>query len=172
MKGRVGLLLTAVALLFATIAVSAAAADTWERFAAGSGHFELTSADGVTALRTFAFEVRQEGDGSVSGDAQVYNRAVDHRLHVRIDCLNVFGNIAVMSGSSPMQQAPISPRGTPSSSRCRTTAKAPTPPPTASRASSTTPDSSAPTLRRQTPTTRCSSRLQEETSSFASENGA
>ena len=41
----------------------------------------------------------KSSDGSVSGQAQIDNRAVGQRLHIRIDCLNVIGNIAVISGT-------------------------------------------------------------------------
>jgi hypothetical protein len=67
--------------------------------ATGSGQFEFTSNTGVTALRTFAFEATKGSDGSVSGQAQIDNRAIGQRLHIEIDCLNVIGNIAVISGT-------------------------------------------------------------------------
>jgi hypothetical protein len=66
--------------------------------AIGSGQFQFTSDTGVTDLRTFSFEARKLSDGTVSGNAQVKNRATGQTLNIHIDCLNVLGNIAVVSG--------------------------------------------------------------------------
>ena len=66
--------------------------------ATGSGHFQYPSPTGGTALRTFSFEAHAYSDGTVSGNAQVKNRATDQTLNIHIDCLNVLGNIAVVSG--------------------------------------------------------------------------
>ena len=66
--------------------------------ATGSGHFQYTSETGVTDLRTFSFEAREYSDGSVSGNAQVKNRATGQTLNIHILCLNVIGNVAVVSG--------------------------------------------------------------------------
>ena len=49
-------------------------------------------------LRTFSFTARQERDGTVRGTAQINNRAIDEMFQIDIDCLQVVGNIAVMSG--------------------------------------------------------------------------
>jgi hypothetical protein len=68
------------------------------QLATGSGHFQYPSPTGGTALRTFSFEARKYSDGTVSGNAQVKNRATDQTLNIHIDCLNVLGNIAVVSG--------------------------------------------------------------------------
>jgi hypothetical protein len=78
---------------------SAAVATPAARSATGSGQFEFTSTAGVTALRTFAFDARGSGDGTASGQAEVNNRAAEQRFHIQVDCLNVIGNIAVMSGT-------------------------------------------------------------------------
>jgi hypothetical protein len=100
MKGKfTGLPFVVASILTALALVSAAAAEGVVQTATGSGHFEFTSDTGVMGLRTFAFEARKAGDGSVTGQADVYNRAVEQRFHIRIDCLNVFGNVAVMSGT-------------------------------------------------------------------------
>jgi hypothetical protein len=88
-----------VGLAVAAIGMSSAVAGTGGRSATGSGQFEFTSTAGVTALRTFAFEARGSGDGPAVGQAQVDNRAVDQRFHIQIDCLNMIGDIAVMSGT-------------------------------------------------------------------------
>jgi hypothetical protein len=68
------------------------------QLATGSGHFQYPSPTGGTALRTFSFEARKYSDGTVNGNAQVTNRATDQTLNIHIDCLNVLGNIAVVSG--------------------------------------------------------------------------
>jgi len=99
MKIKIKPLSTPLTILAALTVVCSAAADHAGHFATGSGQYEFTSTTGVTALRTFAFEARQSSDGGVTGEAQVDNRALGQRFHVRIDCLNVIGNIAVMSGN-------------------------------------------------------------------------
>jgi len=75
-----------------------AAAPSVVQLATGSGHFQYTSDTGVTDLRTFSFEARQFDDGTVSGNAQVKNRATGQTLNIHVDCLKVLGNIAVVSG--------------------------------------------------------------------------
>jgi hypothetical protein len=75
-----------------------AAGSPLAQLATGSGHFQYTSDTGVTDLRTFSFEARKLSDGTVSGNAQVKNRATDQTLNIHIDCLNVLGDIAVISG--------------------------------------------------------------------------
>jgi hypothetical protein len=72
----------------------------------GSGHFAFTSDDGVTALRTFTLEARRASDGTVTGQAQVKNRATGQTLHIEIDCLNVIGDIAVLSGTARSATGP------------------------------------------------------------------
>jgi hypothetical protein len=72
----------------------------------GSGQFQFTSDAGVTALRTFAVEAKRSGDGTVTGQAQVKNRATGQSLHVDIDCLNVIGDIAVLSGTATSATGP------------------------------------------------------------------
>jgi hypothetical protein len=128
MKGKMtvsSLVLTSI--LAAAVVASSAAAENVTQSATGSGQFEFTSDTGVTALRTFAFEAMRSSDGSVSGQAQIDNRALGQRFHIEIDCLNVIGNIAVMSGTLTRRQERASRSVTPRSSRCRTTAKAPPP---------------------------------------------
>jgi hypothetical protein len=53
--------------------------------------------DGIRARSPF--EAASRSDGSFTGQAQIDNRALSQRFHVRIDCLNVIGNIAVMSAT-------------------------------------------------------------------------
>ncbi len=61
--------------------------------ATGSGHFTLAG-----GLRTFAFSAIKHEDGTVSGNAQLNNRATNIKTHVEVDCLRVEGNRAVIGG--------------------------------------------------------------------------
>jgi hypothetical protein len=100
MKTKITLLSSVLAASLAALAIaSSAAAESVTALATGSGQFEFTSNAGVTALRTFAFEATKTSDGSATGQAQMYNRALPGRIHLEIDCLNVIGNIAVVSGT-------------------------------------------------------------------------
>jgi hypothetical protein len=49
-------------------------------------------------LRTFSFSARLFRDGTASGTAEINNRMIDEMFQVDVDCFEVFGNIAVMSG--------------------------------------------------------------------------
>ena len=92
-------LLVALAVGALTLPLTAPAADSPNvQLATGSGHFQYTSDTGVTDLRTFSFEARKLSDGTVSGNAQVKNRATGQTLNIHIDCVNVLGNLAVVSG--------------------------------------------------------------------------
>ena len=64
--------------------------------ATGSG--QMHAGDG--SLRTFSFNAVERGDGMVTGQAQLVNRQTGSaaQVHVEIDCLNVFGNLAIASG--------------------------------------------------------------------------
>jgi hypothetical protein len=99
MKRRLTALSVLALVAVAALAVSSTLAASGGRSATGSGQFELTSTAGVSALRTFAFEANGSSDGTATGQAEVKNRAVDQRFHIEIDCLNVIGTIAVMSGT-------------------------------------------------------------------------
>ena len=90
----------AIALL-STIALVAAApilgqGDGVVHSATGSGHVQLGG-----ELRTFSFNAVQRSDGSVTGQAQLQARLADNTTHVEIDCLNVVGNVAIVSGTLP-----------------------------------------------------------------------
>jgi hypothetical protein len=62
--------------------------------ATGSGQVTL---DG--GFRTFSFTAVQLKDGTNKGQAELFNRGQDVRVHVEIDCLRIFdGNKATMSG--------------------------------------------------------------------------
>ena len=148
MRGKLILLLLALLSIVAAVAGSPSpAAGNVTQSATGSGQLEFTT-DGVTALRTFAFEATKASDGSVSGEAQIDNRSVPGRLHIQIDCLNVVGNDAVMSGTITSSTKRASRLVPARSSACRTTAKVPAALPTGSPSSSRTQHSSAPTSPR------------------------
>jgi hypothetical protein len=100
MEAKNTVLSLALASILAAFAlVSSAAAEGVAQSASGSGHFEFTSEAGATALRTFAFEAHKASAGTVSGQAQLDNRAIPGRVHISIDCVNVIGNIAILSGA-------------------------------------------------------------------------
>jgi hypothetical protein len=62
-------------------------------------------------LRTFAFSATRAADGSTRGQAQVENRSTGFRGHIEIDCLNLLGNDAVMTGVWTSSTSPNIPVG-------------------------------------------------------------
>jgi hypothetical protein len=83
-----------VALLTATgAATPSASADPTLQSASGFGQIHLG-----LPIRNFAFSATKSSDGTVIGEAQLENRSSGFRGHIAIDCLNVLGNVAVMSG--------------------------------------------------------------------------
>jgi hypothetical protein len=92
-----GLLLLAVAGAGFAQTVSAASNGV-DHSATGSGHFTATFAPtGEVGYRNFSFSAR-ERDGVDTGQAQINNRSQNVVAHMDIDCLNVLGNVAHMSG--------------------------------------------------------------------------
>jgi hypothetical protein len=86
--------------LLSTIALLAAApilaqGDGILHSATGSGHMQLGG-----ELRTFSFNAIEREDGSVSGHALLQARVIDTTGHVDVDCLNVVGNVALISGTA------------------------------------------------------------------------
>jgi hypothetical protein len=63
--------------------------------ATGAGHVTQTN-----AKRTFAFTAREHANGTDRGQAHLRDRATDPnlRVHVRVTCLNVVGDVAHMTG--------------------------------------------------------------------------
>lgn len=59
----------------------------------GSG---VTTIDGQ--LRTFSFVAHQDESGNVGGMAQINNRSVGEMFQMSVDCLNIFDNLAIVSG--------------------------------------------------------------------------
>src|SRR6266545_428187 len=87
-----------VSLLVALLAVAAAGtqsagADLAIQSASGFGQVHLG-----LPFRNFAFSATKELDGTVTGQAQLERRDNGILAHIHIDCLNVLGNVAVMSG--------------------------------------------------------------------------
>jgi hypothetical protein len=86
-----------------------------------SGEPTLQSASGFGQVhlglpfRNFAFSATKSSDGTVTGEAQLENRAIPlpsgFRGHIQIDCLNVLGNVAVMSGVLTYSNSPNLPVG-------------------------------------------------------------
>lgn len=62
--------------------------------ATGSGQITIG-----TELRTFSFTARTDSSNNSSGQAELFNRNSGTRLHMAVDCLNVAGNVATMSGT-------------------------------------------------------------------------
>lgn len=83
----------AFAAIAAATIVPAATADAPES-ATGSGH-SLSAGE----LRSFSFSANRLPDGTAHGEAQVNARSLDAFAHIAIDCLQISGNVAHMSGS-------------------------------------------------------------------------
>src|SRR5512143_3201835 len=80
-------------LAFAAAGPDLASADPAVQSASGFGQIHLG-----LPFRNFAFSATKQADGTVTGEAQLENRAIGLLGHIHIDCLNVLGNVAVMSG--------------------------------------------------------------------------
>jgi hypothetical protein len=93
MKTTIATLSLLAALLTAT-ATPTASAEPTRQSATGSDQLHLG-----LPLRTFSFTAHVGTDGTATGEAQIDNRASGARDHFEIDCLNVLGDIAVMSGT-------------------------------------------------------------------------
>ena len=62
--------------------------------ATGGGHFVLPG-----GFRSFSFSARKYADGTVKGQAQIYNRNAPNAFaHFELDCLEVNGSFAHISG--------------------------------------------------------------------------
>ncbi len=51
------------------------------------------------ALRTFGFSTVQRSDGSATGQMQIQARQFGNTIHIEVNCLNVIGNVALISGT-------------------------------------------------------------------------
>jgi hypothetical protein len=83
--------MTVAAALAVMVTPGSVGASSVER-ATGSGHI----ADGPR--RTFAFTAVRRPDGTVSGQAQLFARGFPARVHMRVTCLRIEGDIAYVSG--------------------------------------------------------------------------
>ena len=61
--------------------------------ATGAGHY-VTGGE----LRTFAFSAVTDGLGQATGQVEIFNRSLDRRFHVAVNCLRIIGNVAYISG--------------------------------------------------------------------------
>jgi hypothetical protein len=61
--------------------------------ATGSGQIHVSG-----DLRTFTFNAQTDSSGVTTGQTQAFNRNAGIKWHGTIDCLNVVGNVATMSG--------------------------------------------------------------------------
>ena len=94
MKKTIAALLLLVVLLAAVGAgTESAAADPAVQSASGFGQVHLG-----LPFRNFAFSATKQTDGTTSGQAQLERSDNGILAHIDIDCLNVLGNVAVMSG--------------------------------------------------------------------------
>jgi len=94
MKTTIVALSLLAALLAPAATATPASAEPSHPSATGSGQLHLG-----LPLRTFSFSAHTSADGTATGEAQLENRASGTRDHFEIDCLNVLGDIAVMSGT-------------------------------------------------------------------------
>jgi hypothetical protein len=92
-KTIAGVALLVTLLAAAGAGAQSASADPALQSASGFGQIHLG-----LPFRNFAFSATKAADGSATGEAQIENRSSDFRGHIAIDCLNVLGNVAVMSG--------------------------------------------------------------------------
>lgn len=78
--------------------MAATGAPSFAAAAAASGDQEQVTGNGQLSvggeLRTFAFTAVRHGDGTVSGEYQLINRAASTKIHADITCLSIVGNRA------------------------------------------------------------------------------
>jgi len=96
-----------VALTVGTAGTKTAAAESAPPSASGFGQIHLG-----LPFRNFAFSATKASSGTVSGQAQLERTDSGILIHIRIDCLNVLGNVAVMSGVVTSTNSPFLPVGT------------------------------------------------------------
>lgn len=92
MSGRVHRIV-AVLVLVATAGLPSQSVAGVQSKATGSGHMTFEG-----AFRNFAFTAREYSNDTVKGRMQLKNRASGVMLHAKLDCLEIFGQVAVMSG--------------------------------------------------------------------------
>jgi len=87
------LLLVLLAVIFAPTHYTSAVASGNNPSANGHGNLTISG-----ELRTFSFHALTRRDGTVKGSVTLHNRALDIFDRYDIDCLNVVGNTATLSG--------------------------------------------------------------------------
>ena len=72
----------------------------------GHGTLLVQNDNGDTVKRQFSFNAKKDADGTVTGQAQLVNKAFSgadtpapYRLHIDISCMQTFGNIAFFGGT-------------------------------------------------------------------------
>lgn len=79
-----------------SVAALAAGSAHAEEVPGASGHGNIVSGG---ELRTFSFAVLDDGDGTVTGQVEVRNRALDIRVHMEVDCYRAEpGHRAIVGG--------------------------------------------------------------------------
>jgi hypothetical protein len=81
-----------MALLLLTVSSGVALAQVVAS-ATGSGQIHVSG-----ELRTFTFTAHTDGSGVTTGETEAFSRSAGIRWHGTIDCLDVTGNVATMSG--------------------------------------------------------------------------
>ena len=61
--------------------------------ATGSGQIHVSG-----SLRTFTFNAKTDASGATTGQTQAESRSAGIKWHGTLNCLNVVGNVATMSG--------------------------------------------------------------------------
>jgi hypothetical protein len=88
-------------LALATIPVQAAPGDGVVHSATGSGQLHVTV---DTKLRTVGFSAVMLADGTVTGYAEAQPRQEGNRWRIDVNCLNVVGNVALITGRTIYNQ--------------------------------------------------------------------
>jgi hypothetical protein len=110
MKVKLAFVLALAAVAASAFLVSAsgvAASNGNVASATGAGQLNLPG-----GFRNFSFTARKASDGTVSGQAQLDNRAQGVREHIAIDCLVVSGNQAWVGGTVTDSTSTTQPVGT------------------------------------------------------------
>jgi hypothetical protein len=99
---QLSLLLLAAVVMLASLLTAPAAAG---RNPSASGHGNRIS---LGELRTFSFTAVEHADGTVTGEAEVFNRGWPVIAHWKIDCLQFVGeNRAIASGAITHSDDPV-----------------------------------------------------------------
>jgi hypothetical protein len=74
--------------------------------ATGSGMLNIQTPT-ASGFRAFAFNAKTFSDGSTSGQMQVVNNFNGNIVHASLDCLNIVGNAATISGTVTSSNNPL-----------------------------------------------------------------